>query len=340
MSKRRLLALAAIAFTLSLLPVYETLWRPNILVGHPARQLFIPHGITFQTLQQTLQQQGYIARSTTFRLAARLLKYDRRVLPGAYQLRPNMSNLTAIRLLRSGAQQPVKVVLNNVRDKTELAAKLTSKLEMLAADFEQLLNDPAFVSQYGFTVENVLTMFVPNTYEVYWTITPAKLFQRMYQEYQHFWNAQRRRQAQKIKLDLQEVSILASIVQAETNKITDAPIIAGVYLNRLRKKMALQSCPTLLYAVGDPAARRVLHKYQNIDSPYNTYKYRGLPPGPINLPSIAMIDAVLNFSAHDYLYFAAKEDFSGYHHFARSFREHLRNAKRYQKALNQIRIYR
>ena len=325
---------------LTILLLYSLFLRPNILVGKPGKQLNIPRGISFRGLIDTLQQEGYVSNVTSFSFLARLMRYDHRVIPGAYQLKPNMSNWQAVRLLRRGTQQPVKIVLHHVCDKAELAAKITHNLEISAAAFKQLLDDPSFVSQYGFHLENVLTMFIPNTYEVYWTISPEGLFARMYKEYQRFWNERRVSQAKRIKLTPVEVSILASIVQGETKKADEAPLVAGVYMNRLRKKIPLQSCPTLLYSLGDPSARRVLHKYKAIDSPYNTYKHKGLPPGPISLPSIAMIDAVLNFTSHSYLYFSAKEDLSGYHYFTQSFKEHLRNARRYQAVLNQGRVYR
>lgn len=325
---------------LVLLSFYGLCMRPNILVGRPDKQLNIPHGITFQQLQDTLQKQGYVAHIHSFHLLARFLRYDRRVIPGAYQLKANMSNWEAIRLLRAGIQHPVKLVLHHISTKAELADKITRNLEMRAEDFSRLLNDPTFVGKYGFTTENVMTMFIPNTYEVYWTTTSEALFARMYREYQRFWHADRLRRAQHLQMTPQEVAILASIVQSETNKAEEAAIIAGIYINRLRRKYPLQSCPTLLYALGDTSARRVLQKDKLIDSPYNTYKYRGLPPGPISLPTITMIDAVLHYTSHNYLYFSAKEDLSGNHYFTRSFEEHLRNARRYQKVLNQARIYR
>jgi UPF0755 protein len=325
---------------LKLILVYGLAMRPNILVDKPGKQLHIPHGISFSALSDILQHNGYVSNFASFSLLARLMRYDRRVIPGAYQLATNMSNWKAIQVLRTGTQQPVKIVLHHVRTKAELAAKITQNIEINTTDFQELLDDPVFVRQYGFNLDNVMSMFIPNTYEVYWTITPEHLFARMHMEYQQFWNESRRSQAKHLKLTPVEISILASIVQSETNKIEEAPLIAGVYINRLRRKIALQSCPTLLYVLGDLSARRVLHKYKDLDSPYNTYKYRGLPPGPISLPTIAMIDAVLNSVSCDYLYFAAKEDFSGHHYFTRSLKEHLRNAKRYQKALNQARVYR
>ena len=343
MKKRSLvqvITLAGSAFMAIALFVYVLGLHPNILVGKQSQQLKIPYGTSFKALKNTLQQHDYVSNATSFSLWARFMRYDRQIIPGVYQLAPNMSNWEIIQILKKGTQQPVKVVLYSVRTKEELATQITQNLEISANDFKKLLDDSAFVSRYGFNLDNVMTMFVPNTYEVYWTVTPERLFARMHKEHQRFWNTSRRKKAESLKMSSIEIAILASIVQKETNKLDEAPLIAGVYISRLRKKIALQSCPTLLYALGDPSARRVLQKHKNFDSLYNTYKYRGLPPGPICLPSIAMIDAALNSTPSDYLYFSAKEDFSGYHYFSRSLKEHLRYAKRYQKALNKARIYR
>lgn len=322
------------------LPLYHLSMRPNILVDKPSRQLHIPHGTSLRQLSHTLQQCQYVSNPYTFFLLARCLRYDRKILPGAYQLTTNMSNWEALQLLRTGKQQPVKIILHRACNKAMLAANITRSLAMSAADFAALLDDTTFLDQYGFHSENVLTMFIPNTYEVYWTVRPKALFERMYIEYKRFWNSDRRKQAKILQLTPVEVSILASMVQGETNKLEEAPIIAGVYLNRLRRNMALQSCPTLLYALGNLSKKRVLHQDKQFDSPYNTYKYRGLPPGPIQLPTIAMIDAVLNHTHSPYLYFSAKEDLSGYHYFSKSLDEHIRHAGRYHKALNKARIYR
>jgi UPF0755 protein len=178
-------------------------------------------------------------------------------------------------------------------------------------------------------------MFIPNTYHLYWNMTSEKLLKRFHHEYQSFWTSERREKANRMGLTPIQVSILASIVQAETIYDKEKPAIAGVYMNRLNKNMRLQADPTVVYAVGDFTIQRVLKGHKEVDSPYNTYKYSGLPPGPINLPSITSIDAVLNYEHHDYLYFCAKEDFSGYHRFAVSFEDHLKNARLYQKALDQ-----
>lgn len=344
MKKKNQLRLAAFislaSFIIPLFLLYSVCWQPNILVREVSKMLYIPHGMRFRELQKTLQKEGYLSSVASFSFLARLMRYDHRIMPGAYQLTSNMNNWQALRLLRTGTQKPVKVVLHNVQNKSELAAKITQHLEMGAPAFEQLLNDSTFVSQYGFCLENVLVMFIPNTYEVYWTIGPKALFDRMYKEYQCFWNQHRINQAKNLKLTPVEVSILASIVQNETFRDEEARMIAGVFINRLNKKIPLQSCVTVRHALGNAAVRRIFYKDTTIDSPYNTYQYKGLPPGPLNVPEVAMLEAVLNLTHHPYLYFSAKEDFSGYHHFTKSFKEHLHHAKRYRKALNQAHVYR
>lgn len=335
-----LLTFGALFSLTTLLACYYLAKRPNILVGQGQQSVCIPPGMSFQELQHKLHQEGYLGNGVSFRLLAHLMRYDRQVGPGFYTLRPNMNNWQALSLLRSRAQSPVKITLHNLRTQTDLAKKITKSLWIAAEDFQQLLGDVAFLAPYGFHPDNVLAMFIPNTYEVYWTTTPQALFHRMYVEYTKFWNKERLALARQLRLSPIEVTILASLVQQETNKLSEAPIIAGVYINRLKRGMRLQSCPTLIHVVGDPTVTRVLNKHQQIDSPYNTYLYTGLPPGPIAVPSIAMIDAVLHYQKHNYLYFSAKADFSGYHHFSTHFREHNRKGRHYRDALNKAGIYR
>jgi UPF0755 protein len=188
-------------------------------------------------------------------------------------------------------------------------------------------------NRHGFNKENILTMFIPNTYEVYYQTSPADLIERMYEEYEKFWSSDRRSKAEKLGFTPIEVSILASITQAESVKKDEAPIIAGLYINRLKKGMPLQADPTLVFAVGDFTLKRVLNEHKEIDSPYNTYMYPGLPPGPVNMPEIRSLDAVLNYTPSDYLYMCAKEDFSGRHNFTGDYRQHTNNAIKYQRAL-------
>jgi len=269
----------------------------------------------------------------SFSFLAKLTGYANELKPGRYVLKANMTNLQALRVLRAGKQEPVKITFNNVRLLSDLSEKITHNLGMTPQEFEAAVIKFAMSNAHGFNKDNVMTMFIPNTYEVYYNILPEALVQRMYHEYESFWTADRKAKAKEVGLTAVEVSILASIVQAETIKNAEAPVIAGLYINRLRKGIALQADPTLVFAVGDFSLKRVLNEHKEIDSPYNTYKYAGLPPGPVNMPSIRSIDAVLNYTKSDYYYMCAKEDFSGNHNFTNDYQQHMRNAARYQRAL-------
>jgi UPF0755 protein len=312
---------------------YQIVYTPNILVEQPDRLFIIEEGSSFKDVQKTLHEGKYVNDLIAFSFLARLTGYDEQLKPGRYILKANMSNLQALKIMRSGKQEPVKVTFNNVRLISELAERITKNLGMKPEEFEAALIKFAMNNPYGFTKENVMSMFIPNTYEVYYNVTPDALIARMYSEYETYWNETRKQKAKEIGLTPLEVSTLASIVQAETIKPQEAPIIAGLYLNRLKKGIALQADLTLVFAVGDFALKRVLNEHKEIDSPYNTYKYPGLPPGPINMPEIRSLDAVLNYTLSDYYYMCAKEDFSGNHNFTNSYQEHMRNAARYQKAL-------
>ncbi len=318
---------------------YQVVTTPNVMVERSPGYITIPSGGTFKSVQDTLYKYNYVQDLVAFSVLAKILSYDENVKPGLYMLESDMSNLAAVRHLRSGNQTAVKVTFNNIRLKDELAEKITKNLEASAADFQQLLEDPAVQEKYGFDDETIMSMFIPNTYEFFWNTSAEKLMDRMHREYKNFWNEDRLNKAASLNLDPKEVSTMASIVQAESQKHDESPRIAGVYLNRLERGIALQADPTLVYASGDFSIRRVLNVHKEIDSPYNTYMYKGLPPGPINLPSIQSIDAVLNYEDHNYLYFCAKEDFSGYHSFATNLTQHLQNARRYQRALNEAKLY-
>lgn len=312
---------------------FQIVYTPNVLVEKENRLLIIPQGATFKTVQDVLHKGDYVQDLMSFSFLARLTGYDKHVKSGRYLLRKGMTNLEALHTLRLGAQETVKITFNNVRLTQELAEKITRNLDMSAEEFEAALIKFTMNNRYGFTKDNILTMFIPNTYEVYANIRPDALVDRMHREYELFWNAERKEKAAKVGLTPIEVSILASIVQAETIKADEASTIASLYLNRLKKGIALQADPTLVFASGDFSLKRVLNEHKEIDSPYNTYKYPGLPPGPINMPEISSIDAVLNYVPSDYYYMCAKEDFSGYHNFTNSYAEHLKNAARYQRAL-------
>lgn len=319
---------------------YQMFKGSNILLDKQDQVIIIEKGDSFSDLRAALYDSEIIQDAVSFSFVAKVLDYQEAVKPGVYLLKSGMSNLDAVRMLRAGAQVPVRITFNNVRLKSELAEKITTNTGVSATEFEALLNDDTFLEKYDLNPDNSMTVFVPNTYEVYWTITPEELFDKMYQESQKFWTAERKQQAAALNLTPTEVSILASIVQAESVQSDEKATIAGLYLNRLNQQIFLQADPTLVYALGDFSIQRVLNVHKRIESPYNTYKYRGLPPGPINLPTIASLNAVLNYEKHNYIYMCAKEDFSGYHRFATNLTDHNRNASLFQKALNQRRIFR
>ncbi len=312
---------------------YQIVYTPNILVGKQPQEVIIPRGATFADVQRIVDEQSIVNDMLSFSFLSKLMDYDKHVKPGRYLLPANIGNMAAIRMLRAGIQEPVNVTFNNVRLVRDLDDKITRNLNMDPEEFQAALVKFAMNNPYGFNKDNVLCMFIPNTYEVYFNVTPEELIERMYTEYKRFWNEERLARAEAIGLTPIEVSILASIVQAESVKHDEAPIIAGLYINRLKKDIPLQADPTLVFAVGDFTLKRVLNEHKEIDSPYNTYRNRGLPPGPVNMPEVFALDAVLNYTKSDYLYMCAKEDFSGRHNFTSSYREHLNNASRYQRAL-------
>lgn len=312
---------------------YQICYTPNTLVGKQDRVLLIPRGSDFKYIQKVFHENNIVQDLTSFSFIAKLMDYDKNVKPGRYVLKANMTNIQTVRLLRSGNQEPVKITFNNVRLIRDLSEKITKNLNMTADEFEAALIEFTLNNKSGFNRENILAMFIPNTYEVYYNVSPEDLITRMHDEYQDFWTKERKQKAQEIGLTPLEVSTLASIVQAESIKRDEAPIIAGLYINRLKKDIALQADPTLVFAVGDFTLKRVLDVHKEVDSPYNTYKYRGLPPGPINMPEINSLKAVLNYKKSDYIYMCAKEDFSGYHNFTSSYQQHMNNAVKYQRAL-------
>jgi len=313
---------------------YQIVFTPNILVDREDRMFIIQSGATFRKVQEDLGRGSFVNDMVSFSFLARLYNYDKAIKPGRYRLRRNMTNLQAIKLLRAGVQEPVKVTFTHVRLIRDLGEPITRNLSISEDQFNQALNEFIATNDQGFNEDNILCMFIPNTYEVYFNISPEDLVERMNREYALFWNQERTAKAKQIGLSPIEVSILASIVQAETVKEDEAPRIAGLYLNRLRKDIALQADPTLVYAVGDFTIKRVLNEHKQVESPYNTYKHTGLTPGPINMPRISMIDAVLNAESNNFLYMCAKEDFSGYHNFTSSLNQHLINARNYQRALS------
>jgi UPF0755 protein len=344
MDKRKILIAGILVFTILLSSFtfyfYQVIYAPNFLVDKESRYLYIPTGSTFEDVQKVIYDQQFVNEPVSFGMLAKFMKYDKLVKPGRYLIEKNAKNIEVIRKLRVGEQEPVRITFNNARLFSDVAAKLTVKLELDSLTFLTELERKAIAEKYGFDKESFRCMFIPNTYEVYWDVTSEALIERMHNEYEKFWTDERMRKADSLGLDASQVTILASIVQAEVSQNEELPVVAGLYLNRLRKNMFLQADPTLVYGIGDFSIRRVLNVHKEIDSPYNTYRNLGLPPGPINFPSIKSVDAVLNYERHKYLYMCAKEDFSGYHNFSTNLREHNINAHKYQRALNKAKLFR
>lgn len=304
--------------------------------------IFIPTGSNFEDVLDTLRSEKILKHEQSFIWLVEIKKYKDKVKPGRYRILEGMSSNEILNLLRAGLQEPVTVTFSNIRTKEQLVSRVCKKLEADSTQLSALLyNDQYLKENLGLKSETVLTLFVPNTYEFNWNTSAKQFVERMQSEYKKFWTAERKQKAKEINLTQTQVSILASIVQAEQLQFPDErPIIAGLYLNRLKIGMGLQSDPTVIYAIGDFTIQRVLDKDKEIDSPYNTYKYAGLPPGPICLPAISSIAAVLNYQKNDYFYMCAKEDFSGKHNFSKTLAEHNRNAQKYRNALNSSKVFR
>lgn len=313
---------------------------PNLLVrdGDKPFALLIRKGATFESVMDTLKRYDVLNDELSFRFLAKLMKYPELVKEGRYEIKPRMGNRDALVKLRNGSQDAMPVTFNSMRQKSDLIERLGSKFEFGPRALGQVLNDPATCQAFGFDTTTIVCLFLPNTYEFFWTITPNELLGRMGREYKKFWTPERQAKAKALGLSQTQVQILASIVAAETNKRDEQPRVAGVYLNRLKRGIKLEADPTVIFALRDFSIRRLLNKQLSVDSPYNTYRYAGLPPGPINLPAPATIDAVLNAEQHDYLYFVVDARFNGYHTFSKTLAEHLANARLYQQALTKMRI--
>jgi len=344
MQKRKRFMIGLVIFSVILTSFsfyfYQVFYGSNILREGSSSALLIDQDDTFDSLRNKLYDSRIVDDILSFSFVSKVLGYQDNVKPGLYLFEPEMTNLQTVRRLRSGDQIPTDLTFNNIRFKEDLAERITTDTGIDKAEFLSLLNDEAYVNELGFTKETIMAMFIPNTYEVYWTISAKALFSRMKKEYEKFWNSDRKARAEAIGLTPVEVSTLAAIVQDECSIGSESPKIAGLYVNRVKKKMLLQADPTVKFALGDFTIQRVLIADTRIDSPYNTYKYRGLPPGPINLPTIMSLDAVLNYEKHDYIYMCAKEDFSGYHRFAKTLSEHNKNARLFQQEMNRRKIYR
>lgn len=326
-----LLVFAALVFGY----IYNQLFSP---LSDKDKVVLIPTGSSFFDVKDSLATHGLLKNEFIFDLLCEKKNY-KNIHPGRYRVTAQMDANSLVNRLRLGEQEPLSIIFNNASTLSDLASKLAIQIEADSTSLIQAFTDKLFYETYDFDEASMRKLFIPNTYEVYWTISPIEFLERMQKEYQRFWNEDRLLKAKKVGLNAHQVSVLASIVQKESAKADEQPVVAGLYLNRLKQGMKLQSDPTVIYALYerdgfDKQIKRVLKKDLKIDSPYNTYFYKGLPPNPICIPEMSALMAVLNSKTHDYIYMCAKEDFSGYHNFTKSWSEHKRNAKRFQKALS------
>lgn len=322
--------------------VYEKALVDNTAFQEKQVYLYIPSGVTYEELQKQLSP--YLKSWENFDAVAKNRKYDRNIKSGKFLIKKGMSNYHLIKALRNNL--PVKVVFNNQESLGKLAQRLAAQTEPDSLSYMNAFTNVDFLEENEFTEENILAMFLPNTYEFYWNTSATKVAEKMAKEYRKFWNDKRKMLAFQKKLKPVEVSILASIVHKETTKVSERPRVAGVYLNRLATGMPLQADPTVIYALKkatgdfDQVIKRVLFDDLKMESPYNTYLHAGLPPGPIAMPDISAIEAVLNAEKHDYYYFCASPDKPGYHSFASNHAQHEQNAKKYRNWVSSIGIKR
>ena len=317
--------------------VYTTFYRPNIVAGL-SQEILINEKDDFTGLMQQLKDKNLLRDERSFRKVADYYDYPEQMHSGHYVLKAGMSNKNVLQILRLGLQEPVRIRFHNLRKLEQLAGLLSKQVMADSLSLLEVFYDRVWLDSLGLTAETLPALFIPDTYEVWWNSSPGKLMQLFARTYDEFWNEERRAKAAELGLSPVEVSVLASIIEEESNVREEYPVIAGLYLNRLRRKMFLQACPTVKFALNDFSIQRVLKEHTEVHSPYNTYKHLGLPPGPIRIPEKSTLLAVLNAEKHNYLYMCAKDDFSGRHYFSSSLAQHNRYAQKYHRALNQLRI--
>lgn len=328
-------------FTLLLLvivPIVSILWffgfRGNTAFHEDRKYLLVRTGSGMEQVMTSLRDSAWLADPSSFQRIALFLKLERHIHPGRYEITKGMGNYALVSMLKKGRQKPVRLVINKLRTRQDLIRKLSKAFEADSAQWTILLSDSEFLQQWKLDTACILAAVMPATYEVYWNTPAEKIFRKIAATHERYWDGERRQQASALGLTPLQVINLASIVEEETNEESEKPQIAGVYLNRLKAGMPLGADPTVKFALRDFGLRRILHKHIAFDSPFNTYKKQGLPPGPICTPSQPSIEAVLHPDPAPNFYFCAKEDFSGFHRFAKTYEEHLQNARRYQQALD------
>lgn len=310
---------------------------PNVRSFEDSEAFYVPTGTTTDGMIDQLDKEERLVSHFTFSLLAKLFLRDEEARAGKYMLTSGMNNLKLILMLRSGRQTPVSLTFNNVRLPEELAGKISSYIEPDSQSVLAKMKDPLFCGQFGLDTFSIMSLFIPNTYQIYWNTSIEKFFSKMEEEHKNFWAKDNREaKADSLNLSKAEVYTLASIVEKETLVNSEKPDVAGVYLNRLNKGMRLQADPTVVFATRNWELKRVLQGHLTFNSPYNTYIHKGLPPGPICMPEISSIDAVLNATFHDYIYFCAKPGGDGAHAFASTFEEHLQHAKIYRQWVDKL----
>lgn len=340
---RRILLAATITGILALVASYFFIFRPlSNSVNTPNGAdipVYIATGSVFKNVLDSLKARGIAFNESSLMTTASLMRYhDEAVRAGKYMIKNGMSNREVIGKLRSGNQDAQKVVINNIRMLPDLAGKAARYFESDSLSFLSYLERSETYEAFGLNRENFLTLFLPNTYEMFWTTSPEKFVNRMHREYEKFWTPDRLKKIKAHNLDKTQAYIIASIVEKESNYVPERPTIAGVYLNRLKNGEKLQADPTVVYAVGDFTIKRVLYSHLTYDSPYNTYLNYGLPPGPICMPSLSSLEAVVDAEKHEYLFFCARPDNSGIHVFSKDYAGHLKNAAAFSKWLNERNI--
>jgi len=316
---------------------YSVIFKPFDL--EETIYIYVDQEKSYEDVVNQLKENDALPSEKIFHLLADQMNYPNSVKTGRYAIEKGMTMPRAIRLLRSGDQAPVRLTFNNMRSRENVAGRISEQLMLDSLTLLNALNDASLAEELGFNEHTFISMFIPNTYEVYWDTSVENLLIRLKKEYESFWNADRRKRADLIELTPLQVSVLASIVEEEATYADEYPVVAGLYLNRLKKGMRLEADPTVKFAVGDVTLRRILFKHLEVESPYNTYKNSGLPPGPIRIASIQAIEGTLSPAQHRYLFMCAKDDLSGRHNFAVTHAEHARNARAYQRALNERGIY-
>ena len=300
--------------------------------------IYIDRDDNIDSVYHKIIETGHPKQMFGFEYQAEKEGYANHIRTGKYAIKPSDNMRYLYRRLSMGYQTPVKLTVGSVRTLDRIARNVGRQLMIDSVEVARVITDTAYIHHLGYTKETLPALFIPNTYEVYWDMSAEDFFTRMQREHKAFWNEKRLKQAEAIGLSPVEVSTLASIVEEETTNEVEKPVVAGLYINRLKKGMLLQADPTVKFSMQDFGLKRILFKHLETDSPYNTYKYAGLPPGPIRVPSLRGLESVLNYTKHNYLYMCAKEDFSGTHNFATNSAQHAANARRYQQALNRLRI--